>query len=158
MVLIHDPLLSVVRSQRPTIGAFCRQLFSYGKGRGRQTVISGVIRPITFIPSVFLIYLLLLPFANKAVYYIPLLCYLILIVMTAVFEGVKSGRPLSALFLPLVLPMFHLCYGSGMIRGLCSSVKKGLWLSCEVTIRRVKEFEGDWKSGTWDGESGTGSI
>lgn len=149
-VLIHDPILSVHRSQRPNLRAFCRQLFGYGRGRGRQTVISGVVRPITFIPSIFFIYLLLLPLVNKAVYYIPLLCYLILVVMTAVFEGLKSGRPRSALFLPLLFPLFHLCYGFGMISGLCSSAKDVPRDNSEVNVRRVKEFEGEWKSGTWN--------
>ena len=144
--LIHDPDLAVYRSQRPTVRAFCRQLHGYGRGRGEQTVLSGIVKPITFIPSLFLIYLLFLPMAHKAVYYLPLLCYLILILFMTVFEGFKSGRPRSALLLPVVFPFFHVCYGFGMIRGLCScrckQVPQG---TAEVTIRRVKEFGGEWK-------------
>jgi succinoglycan biosynthesis protein ExoA len=144
--LIHDPDLAVCRSQRPTSRAFCRQLYGYGRGRGEQTVLSGIVKPITFIPSLFLLYLLLLPMAHKAVYYLPLLCYLILTLFMTVFEGIRSGRPRSALLLPVVFPFFHLCYGLGMIRGLCSRKwKQAPSEDVDVTIRRVKEFDGKWK-------------
>lgn len=144
--LIHDPDLAVYRSQRPTFSAFCRQLYGYGRGRGEQTVLSGIVKPITFIPSLFLLYLLLLPLAHKAVYYLPLLCYLILTLFMTLFEGIKSGRPRSALFLPVVFPFFHVCYGLGMIRGLCSCrCKRAPQGEAEVTIRRVKDFGREWK-------------
>jgi hypothetical protein len=143
--LIHDPGLSVFRSQRPSLKAFCRQLFSYGRGRGEQTILSSVVKPITFIPSLFLIYLLLLPLMHKPVYYLPLLCYLISTVIIAGYEGTKNRRPLSALILPVVFPIFHLCYGFGMIRGLCSSRwRKIASQAGEVIIHKVKEFGGDW--------------
>ncbi len=144
--LIHDPDLAISRSQRPTFRAFCRQLYGYGRGRGEQTVLSGIVKPITFIPSIFFFYILLLPLANKAVYYLPLLCYLILSLIMSVFEGIRSGRPHSALLLPVVFPLFHLCYGLGMIRGLCSCKRKQAPPGdTEVTIRRVKEFGWEWK-------------
>lgn len=142
---IHDPGLAVYRSQRKTLAAFCRQLFSYGRGRGEQTLLSGVIKPITFVPSLFLLYLLLLPLMHKAVYYLPLLCYLISTVIITVFAGIRSGRFRSALLLPVIFPLFHLCYGFGMIRGLCSCRWKQAPLPTgEVAIRRVKEFGGTW--------------
>jgi glycosyltransferase involved in cell wall biosynthesis len=145
--LIHDPDLAVFRSQRPTSRAFCRQLYGYGRGRGEQTVLSGIVKPITFIPSLFLLYLILLPMAHKAVYYLPLLCYLILTLSITVFEGIRSGRLRSALLLPVVFFFFHLCYGIGMIRGLCSRKwKQEPPGEVEVTIRRVKEFGGEWKT------------
>jgi glycosyltransferase involved in cell wall biosynthesis len=143
--LIHDPDLAVFRSQRPTIKAFCRQLYSYGRGRGEQTLISGVLKPGTLIPSILLLYLLFLPLAYKAVYYLPLLCYLISIFIVAACEGIRSGRIRSAAMLPLLFPLFHLSYGAGMIRGLAL----GRWKRISprtggVTIRRVKEFGGTW--------------
>ena len=151
--LVHDPGLTVCRSQRPTLMAFCRQLYSYGRGRGEQTVLSGVIRPITFIPSIFLLYIILLPLAHKAVYYLPLLCYLISIVIVALYEGIMWRRPLSAALLPLVFPLFHLCYGGGMLRGVFGRGWKRPALGTDgITIRRVKEFGGEWNPvpGTMD--------
>jgi succinoglycan biosynthesis protein ExoA len=145
--LVHDPGLSVFRSQRLTLTAFCRQLYGYGKGRGEQTVLSGVIRPITFIPSCFLLYITLLPLLHKAVYYIPLLCYLISIVIVAIYEGIRWERLLSAGLLPLVFPLFHLSYGAGMLRGLCTRSWKRLAQGTDgITIRCVKEFGGEWET------------
>ena len=121
-------------------------IYGYGRGRGEQTVLSGIIKPITFIPSIFLLYILLLPLANKAVYYLPLLCYLILSLIISVFEGIRGGRLRSALLLPVVFPFFHLCYGLGMIWGLCSCIwKQAPQGDADVTIRRVKEFGAKWK-------------
>lgn len=140
-VLIHDPDLAVQRSQRPTLKAFCRQLFGYGRGRGEQTVVSGIIKPITFVPSLFVLYLLLLPLLRKPVYYLPFLCYLLMIGSIAVLKTLKSGRPRSALLLPVVFPLFHICYGAGLLRGLVSPrFNKQARTECEVAIRRVKEF------------------
>lgn len=151
--LVHDPDLAVLRSQRSSLGAFCRQLFSYGRGRGEQTIMSGVVKPITFIPSLFIIYLLLLPMANKPVYYLPLLCYLIAIAVVAINEGIRYGRPFSAALLPVVFPIFHLCYGAGLFRGLFGQRWREYSPTGDgITIRRVKEFGGEWKSGTWDRE------
>lgn len=140
-LLIHDPDLAVQRSQRPTLKAFCRQLFSYGRGRGEQTVISGVVKPITVVPSLFLLYLLLLPLFQKPVYYLPLLCYLMMAVAGAVHAGARSRRPGAALLLPAVFALFHICYGAGMVRGLLTpNLGKQESAECQVTIRRVKEF------------------
>ena len=143
--LIHDPGLAVDRSQRPTFMAFSRQLFGYGRGRGEQTVLSGIVRPITLVPPLFLFYLILLPLAHKPVYYLPLLCYLILSLFMTIFEGIRSGRPGSALLLPVVFPAFHLLYGMGMVLGVCSGRwKRSHSHAAEVTVRRVKEFGEGW--------------
>jgi succinoglycan biosynthesis protein ExoA len=142
-LLIHDPGLAVNRSQRPTFNAFCRQLFSYGRGRGEQTVISGVIKPITFIPSLFVLYLLLLPLVQKPVYYLPLLCYLIVTISVSAGNAARTRRLRSAALLPVIFALFHICYGLGMVRGLIAPrFKKRGVTECEVAIRRVKEFGG----------------
>jgi succinoglycan biosynthesis protein ExoA len=140
-ILVHDPGLAIGRSQRPTLPAFCRQLFSYGRGRGEQTVVSGIIKPITFVPSLFLIYLLLLPLLQKPVYYLPLLCYLVLVAFESVREGVRSRRPGSAALLPAVFLLFHLCYGFGMLCGVIAPrFKKRDTSDCTVVLKKVKEF------------------
>ena len=140
-VLIHDPALAMQRSQRPTLRAFCRQLFSYGRGRGEQTVISGIVKPITFVPTLFVLYLLLLPLARKPVYYLPLLCYLVMIGSISACKAVTDARPRAALLLPVVFPLFHVCYGLGLVRGIVSPrFRTGCPEKGEVTVRRVKEF------------------
>ncbi len=144
--LIHDPDLAVYRSQRPSLRAFCRQLYGYGRGRGEQTLLSGVIKPVTFVPSLFFCYVLLLPLLNKSVYYLPLLCYLILTLTVAAHEAMKQAAKLPALLLPVIFPLFHLCYGLGMIRGLCPRMqRRSISPEAEVTISVEKEFGCEWK-------------
>ncbi|HEX9022528.1 MAG TPA: glycosyltransferase family 2 protein [Geobacteraceae bacterium] len=143
--LIHDPGLAVYRSQRPSLGAFCRQLYGYGRGRGEQTLLSGVVSPVTFVPSLFLCYLLLLPLLHKAVYYLPLLCYLILVLVMTGYETARQRDRSPALLLPLIFPLFHLCYGLGMIRGLYPGARREIPAAKEeVSVRLVKEFGGGW--------------
>lgn len=140
-ILIHDPALAITRSQRPTLKAFCRQLFSYGRGRGEQTVISGVVKPITFVPSLFLLYLLLIPLVQRPVYSLPLLCYLVIVGSVSVREAARSGRLRSASLLPVVFLLFHICYGMGMLRGLTAPrFKKQGSMEDAVTLRKIKEF------------------
>jgi cellulose synthase/poly-beta-1,6-N-acetylglucosamine synthase-like glycosyltransferase len=144
--LIHDPDLFIYRSQRSTLRAFSRQLFGYGRGRGEQTVISGGIRPITLVPALFAIYLMSLSFANNPVYYIPLLCYLITVMLVAVMAALGCGRIQSAILLPLVFPLFHICYGIGLIWGVIPKRPRSPAEKGDVTIRRVKNFDDAWES------------
>jgi Glycosyl transferase family group 2 len=140
-VLIHDPGLAIERSHRPTVRAFCRQLFSYGRGRGEQTVLSGVIKPVTVVPSLFLLYLLLLPLLQKPVYYLPLLCYLGMTVAVSAGAALRTGRLCSSALLPIMLTLFHCCYGAGMVSGLLSPRfrKRGIFTG-DVVLKQVKEF------------------
>jgi hypothetical protein len=53
------------------------------------------------------------------------------------------GRLVAALLLPAVFPLFHICYGAGLLRGVAAPrFRKRGESDCEVTIRRVKEFGG----------------
>lgn len=116
---IHDPELAVLRSQRPTFRAFARQLFTYGRGRGEQTRISHRFPPLPLlVPSLFLFYLLLLPLGDNPVYYLPLLCYGLLVFGFAASDARRCGDyRLMPLLLP-VFPLLHLAYGAGLIAGL----------------------------------------
>ena len=117
-VFIHDPDLAVIRSQRPSYRAFLRQLFSYGRGRGEQTLIGGRWRAVTFAPSLFLLYLILLPLADNPVYYLPLLCYAMTVALFAPVDAVRVKEPRLIPLLFLAFPLLHLAYGAGLLWGL----------------------------------------
>jgi succinoglycan biosynthesis protein ExoA len=139
--LIHDPGLAVERSQRHTIGAFVRQLSGYGRGRAEQTLISGRIKWIAFVPSLFVCYLALLPFCHDLLLLIPLALYLLLAFLFALREGVRKRELLSALLLPGLFVLFHGAFGVGMIRGfLLYPFRKSHTSSEEITILRIKRF------------------
>ena len=77
--LMHLPSMAVQRSQRPTLAAFMRQMFAYGRGRAQQSRIAGPRSPKSFIPLVFVVYLLLLPLLQLVVpgyaAWLPLISY-----------------------------------------------------------------------------------
>lgn len=144
-LLVHDPELAIVRSQRKTYRAYVKQMYGYGRGRGEQTLISGQVKPVSLVPSLFLIYILLLPFliggVGGSLFLLPLLCYL-LIVAAASVAGSIAGRDLVLLpRLLLVFPTLHLVYGAGVLRGLARPrYRGGKQTHWEVEVRRVKAF------------------
>ena len=136
-VLIHDPDITVGRSQRPSFRAFCRQLFGYGRGRAEQ--LRRNFRPANLPLFVFLgfpLYLLALPLL------------LTLAPWTAIPLGLHWGLDLLA-SLPLccrrptafllAVPAFFLChllYGAGMWRGLCGRFRSAVRVSVpEARVR-----------------------
>ena len=140
-LLVHDPELAVSRSQRPNYRAYVRQMFGYGRGRGEQTLLSGRLKPVSLVPSLFLIYTLLLPFSGGGLFALPMLCYLAAIVCASIL-GAFTGRDVS-LFprLLLVFPTLHLVYGAGVICGLLRPRFRGRVGSTEgIELRRVKGF------------------
>lgn len=141
-LLVHDPELAVVRSQRRTFRAYVRQMYGYGRGRGEQTLISGKLKPVSLAPSLFLIYALVVPFLGVPVLALPLLAYLG-IVLLASLQGTLSGKDIALFpWLLLVYPTLHLVYGAGVIRGLLSPrYRGGRQTHWEVEVRRVKAFE-----------------
>jgi hypothetical protein len=143
--LVHDPELAVLRSQRPTFRAFVRQLFGYGRGRAEQTLITGTISPLSMVPLLFVLYLCLLLLASKPVYSLPLLCYVLLVAVWAVTEGVGAGKPACIGRLLAVFPALHLSYGVGMLAGFARPrFRRGDTPRPDVTIRRVKGMGESW--------------
>jgi succinoglycan biosynthesis protein ExoA len=141
MLLIHDPAMSVERSQRRTVRAFARQLFGYGRGRAEQTVISGKIKPVTFIPALFLIYLVSVPFSSGGLFLLPLACYGAAALFASVREWLRKGQLRPALLLPFLFPLFHCSFGIGMLRGFIGyPFRRENALEREVTVRQIKRF------------------
>ena len=118
--LLHDPDLVVLRSQRATAGAYLRQLYTYGRGRGEQTRITRRGKIASFLPVFFLVYIITLLFSMPSwPVWCPLVGYLVLVSCQAVVAGCAARLVGSGLHLLWTLPALHLCYGAGMIAGLC---------------------------------------
>jgi glycosyltransferase involved in cell wall biosynthesis len=115
--LLHDPHLSVYRSQRPSYNAFVKQIFGYGRGRGEQVCISKEIKIFTFVPSLFILYLLSLPFFPDRIYAVPLVAYGILDLWFSFFQ-MPADKYRIALLKAILFPTLHLCYGAGLLAGL----------------------------------------
>ncbi|RNC72800.1 MAG: glycosyltransferase [Desulfuromonadales bacterium] len=146
--LIHDPDLAVQRSQRPTFRAFVRQFLGYGRGRGEQTRISGFRGWVDFAPSLFLLYLSLLPLAPKAVCFLPLLCYGAAVILSAVAASAAAGLPSAFPLLLVLFPALHLSYGAGLLKGLVvPRYARNRGGGEQVTIRTVKAMGEPWPHG-----------
>jgi glycosyltransferase involved in cell wall biosynthesis len=143
LTLFHDPELSILRSQRSSFRAFIRQLFGYGRGRAQQILLGGGSGFTNLVPPAFFLYILSLPFLDKPVYYLPLLCYLGIGLSFAIAAGFNTEKTVPALLLPVVFPALHLSYGAGLLWGLITwGARKRTRPTGEVFIRRVKEFDG----------------
>jgi cellulose synthase/poly-beta-1,6-N-acetylglucosamine synthase-like glycosyltransferase len=141
--LMHAPELAVYRSQRATLRQFTRQMYSYGRGRAQQTLISGSAQLIGFVPLLFVIYLLLLPFAlSIPLVYVPLYVYAAL---NACFTAaaVYSSGSVTAASLLFLFPLMHISNGVGLVSGLAGG-KNGKTKTSDtppICIKKIKGFD-----------------
>ena len=147
--LIYDPEFVVHRRPRHSLGAFCKMLMTYGRGRAEQFRETPTIGSApNFVPPLFVFYLLTLPAVRmitsvpaaewlRTTYHLPLLLY-VLIVLVQIPALVPRGgivRALSAL--PLIV-LTHLLYGLGFWRGLFTKLKSpGTPSHVAVTLERL---------------------
>ncbi|OGR23696.1 MAG: glycosyl transferase family 2 [Desulfuromonadales bacterium GWD2_54_10] len=138
--LVHVPSMAVMRSQRTTLAAFVRQMFSYGRGRAQQTIIARSCSFMSFMPLILLIYVALLPLlpANM-LWKLPLVSYIALDIVFTIVTLLKTGRP-ETLFLFGLYPLMHCANGAGLLYGFVKG-KPVAKTGSDVTIRRVREFE-----------------
>ena len=137
--LLHDPSMSVYRSQRRSLKAFIRQMFAYGRGRGQQTLITSKYSISSFIPLFFVIYLVI---ALAGVKYVLLLTPLVIYLAAALFSSLrivfKSGR-LSSLLLMVIYPLMHVVNGVGLLWGLLNGKPEPAGDST-IRITKIKGF------------------
>lgn len=135
-VLLHDPRLAVYRSQRPTVTAFAKQLFRYGKGRAEQTKIAGFSGLMPFVPLVFLLYLLSLPLVPNLFWLAPLITYLVAVLLCSLRVAFRYRSIAFLVLLPLLFPLLHVANGFGLLVGfLLPLSKQTCYNQPPVTIR-----------------------
>lgn len=143
--LLHEPAMAVERSQRPTLAAFMRQMFGYGRGRAQQTLLAGPASLLSFAPLLLVCYLLLLPLLPAALLWkLPLAAYALLVAGFSATTALVSRRPVDLLLVVLV-PLMHCCNGVGLARGFAGGRPAPRGGECRVNVRHVKEFgQGEW--------------
>lgn len=143
--LCHDPELAVYRSQRPTLRAFFRQFFGYGRGRGEQTRIAGTRSVVDFLPSLLLAYLLALPLSPSRLALLPLGVYGLAVLVSSLAGGAEKRLLPAVPWLMVLYPAMHLCYGFGFLRGLLAPrFARGGGSTATVTLRREKALGTPW--------------
>lgn len=139
---IYNPDIKIYRDRRRTLFTFARQFYKYGQGRMNQVLIEGVLKNLQFfIPSLLLIYFLVLPFIGSfKIAFIPLFMYICLGLIDAVYASFKNKRNLVLMLPPLYI-IIHLSYGIGMLSALAWRFKKmdnrKTLLAQEVKIKRI---------------------
>jgi GT2 family glycosyltransferase len=120
--LLYDPALIVFRHPRATFRAFCKMLFTYGRGRAEQfRVLPTMGSALNFAPPLFCVYLLALPFLPKMLWW-PLALYGVAAVAQAL--TLLPARQLLRLpFLVFLIFLSHVCYGFGFWRGCVTSLR-----------------------------------
>jgi succinoglycan biosynthesis protein ExoA len=137
--ILHDPELAVSRSQRRNIFAFIKQMFRYGMGRARQTRIGGIRSVTPFVPLLFVLYLLGLPFAGSLFLFLPLFVYLLGAVVTGVSGGFATGSTISGLLSVLLIPVLHISNGAGLLAGfILPKAVKPCYKDVPVSVRRIE--------------------
>ena len=138
--LVHLPNMAVRRSQRHSLAAFVRQMYGYGRGRAQQTLLSGPGSLTSFIPLVFVLYLVLLPLLPTVIFWkLPLIAYATLAIIFAIVSVIATGR-LETVLVACIFPVMHCSNGVGLLFGLVRGKPKSPE-SAEVVIRQVKQFE-----------------
>lgn len=114
--LVHHPLLRVKRPARSSQVAFMKQMINYGRGRGEHFLLNpNIFDLIYFIPLIFLLYLLTLPWH---LFFLPLYFYIGLIFLASFFNFISVRDKALSFRLPLTFLYCHHFYGLGLFIGL----------------------------------------
>ena len=134
--LLHNPSMRIYRSQRSTLRAFVRQMFSYGRGRGQQALITSSYPVTSFIPLFFVIYLVVALMGVKYVLLlVPLMIYLTATFISSLWVLRRTGRPSSLLLIGLY-PLMHVVNGIGLLWGLLNG-KPDAVQDSTIRIRKI---------------------
>lgn len=126
--LLYDPEFLVHRRPRPTLRAFVKMLFNYGRGRAEQFRLHPTPgSALNFVPPLFFLYVILLPalllmLTPRWLGALPLGAYTFTVLAQTAWSAMRQGMGKSLLALPLVV-LTHLIYGLGFWRGLFTRVK-----------------------------------
>ncbi|MBU2633714.1 MAG: glycosyltransferase [Nanoarchaeota archaeon] len=112
--IAYNPNLIIYHRRRSNLFSFIKQFFNYGKVRPK---VNKKPNPIFFTPSLFVIYLILLPFL-PTIFLIPLYLYILLDLLFSLFLAIKNLNIIALILLPFIFPIIHISYGIGLIYSL----------------------------------------
>jgi len=128
--LLYDPEFMVHRRPRSNFRAYARMLLFYGGGRAHQFRLHPTVNSVVnFIPPLFCLYLLALPFLPLLAFssnlttllLLPLLLYALAVLVQTICVATRAKLWLAAWALPLMV-LTNMLYGLGFWRGLIISI------------------------------------
>ncbi|HEY3346804.1 MAG TPA: glycosyltransferase [Nitrospirota bacterium] len=138
-IFLYVPDAFIWRSQRTSYKLYCRQVFTYGRGRMDQNYAHPEgFKPLHMAPSLFLLYTLSMPFICWKPYLLPFGAYLALNLIASAASAVEGKSPLQFFVMPFMFLTLHLGYGAGFLRGLIKGLlpKPAPAPTCPVTVAR----------------------
>lgn len=123
--IAYSPNIYVYHKRRTNFKDLIRQIFSYGRVRPqKESFVETLTKPIFLVPSIFVVYLALLPTLSliHAVFLLPIIAYILLTVFFSVHETAKKKDFPAMAMMPLLFLSIHISYGIGFIYG---SIKDG---------------------------------
>lgn len=119
-LLWHSERLAVHHRRRNTWAGLWEQAGKYGSGRAQNLLLlPQTVRLQYFLPSLFLLYLLLLPLYGSEALFLPAYAYVALSLFYAFSSFLRQADP-GLLLQLFVFPLLHLGYGYGFLRALGS--------------------------------------
>ncbi len=122
--IIYEPKALVYHHRRPILRPFLKQNGNYGLHRGffAKKLPQTSAKPVYFMPSILLIYLILLPtffilIKHWWILSLPLITYLFLVIINALWIGLHSRSILVAFLSVPTVVLTHLWYGAKFIQG-----------------------------------------
>lgn len=123
--IYYHPGIAICRSQRKNFFKLIKQIFTYGRGRGEQTMVH--ISNLTIFPVIslgFCLYLILLLIFRHKYLAIPGLIYLFIIMIASFIKTIQCKKIVCLLYLPVIFFIIHTFYGTGFIAGIIKSFLK----------------------------------
>lgn len=123
----YHPLAICYRDPRESFRSFAKQVFGYGRGRAKHTVLFPTIwNQIFVVPAAFTLYsiaLLLglflnLGTASETALYAPLAAYVLFSISASAFGAIGTRKPSMVFVLPWLFFSCHFLYGLGFLVGL----------------------------------------
>ena len=123
--IAYSPNLIIYHRRRSNLFSLLKQHYKYGNVRLKKEAINKkVVNPIMIIPSIFAVYLILLPFLLmfSKDFFFPIKLHIIIDILVGVYIALKKNL-LYLPFLPFVFFLVHFSYGLGMLVSLFENRK-----------------------------------
>ncbi len=124
-VKYSDKLIVFQNHKRKNSYLISERFFHYGEGRMRQILKNPIKEDFIFIlPIGFSLYLLSLVFFNPFWYFLPIVIYLILGLLTSLKAALKYKKYSLIFLMTVIYPIVHLSYAMGLINGFIINFRK----------------------------------
>lgn len=135
---VYVPEMLVRRTRQASVSGFIKQMFRYGGGRAKHILdhFSKEDFPF-FIPTLFSLYLCLLPWARSVWLFLPLFAYLLLLGCGTVSITIRNRSLRLGICAAAFFPVAHVSYGCGLLHGLCRFWNRPRASTASVKIQKV---------------------